>query len=88
MEMEKAAGWPPFLVSGKPFGDWGGAAKALPLPSPTAVKLTIPSGSNSPPPLAGGGRGAGIAATFRNVSNVTLPPSGYSAGTVAASAFL
>jgi len=41
--------------------------------TPTAVQLTIPSCNNSPPPLAGGGRG-GVGATFRNVGNFTLPP--------------
>jgi len=40
----------------------------------TADKLTIPAGFNSPPPLAGGGWGAGVGATVCNVSNFTLPP--------------
>ena len=40
----------------------------------TAVTLAIPSGLNSPSPLAGEGWGEGECATFRGVGNVTLPP--------------
>jgi malonyl CoA-acyl carrier protein transacylase len=51
------------------------AAEASVAPAPpTAVKLIIPAGLNSPSPLAGEGWGEGESATFREVGNFTHPP--------------